>query len=93
VAKAIESIYRDLEYARSIIKFSQEHNDPDGTDTRLDGVYEEGHSARTLSDDWNMVDEGHLEHGKEISGILAPLKRVSLGLGGLTSNLHPSRHN
>jgi hypothetical protein len=92
VAKAVESIYRDLEYARSIIKFSQERRDSDGTDVGLDLAHDEGHSTRALSDEWNMVDEGHLEHGKESSGILAPLKRVSWGLG-LTTNSHPSRHN
>jgi hypothetical protein len=92
VTKAVESIYRDLEYARSIIKFSQERHDSDGTDVGLDGVHDEGQSIRALSDEWNMVDGGHIEHGKESSGILAPLKRVSLGLG-LTTNAHPSRPN
>lgn len=88
MAKAIESIYRDLEYARSIIKSSQEH-ESDGTDAALDDAHKDENSNRTLSDDWNMVDEGHLE--KEVGGLLAPLKRVSLGLSGLTNTLHPSR--
>ena len=91
MAKAVESIYRDLEYARSIIKFSQEHADSDGTDVLVDASHDEVHSGRALSDDWNLVDDGPSENGKEHGGILSPFKRVSLGLGGLTHNLHPSR--
>lgn len=90
MATAVESIYRDLEYARSIIKFSAEHHDSDGTDL-ADASHDDMHSNRALSDDWNLVDEGHLENGKEHGGILSPFKRVSLGLSGLTNNLHPSR--
>lgn len=92
VATAVESIYRDLEYARSIIKFSQEHHDSDGTEGLVEAPHDDVRSNRALSDDWNLVDEGHLENGKDHGGILSPLKRVSLGLSGLTNNLHHPRH-
>ncbi|CAG7846562.1 Sterol 3-beta-glucosyltransferase; AltName: Full=Autophagy-related protein 26 [Serendipita indica DSM 11827] len=93
VANAVESIYRDLEYARSIIKrYSHETPLQEETDTEWEVPHKPGGegSTRALSDDWNMVDEAHPENSKE-AGTLSPLKRMSMGLSALT--LHPKTTN
>jgi hypothetical protein len=93
VAKAIECIYRDLEYARSIIKSSREPHPLDNVDSLSEPPHDIGNDeefTRKLSEDWSMVED---EHGKEHSpGILSPLKRVSQGFSGLTNVLHPLKH-
>ncbi|KAG8861039.1 Sterol 3-beta-glucosyltransferase [Serendipita sp. 411] len=82
VAKAVESIYRDLEYARSIIKrYSREPHQPDETDVEWELTHKSGGegSARALSEEWNFVDETHLE-AKEHPGAFSSSKRASIGL-------------
>ena len=89
MAKAIESIYRDLEYARSIIKFSRERQEPEETDADWDMARKIGAeaTAQGLSEDWSIVEEGHVEVTKDTSGGLSAFKRLS----GFTSTLHTSR--
>ncbi|KAG8833095.1 Sterol 3-beta-glucosyltransferase [Serendipita sp. 399] len=92
VAKAVESIYRDLEYARSIIKrYAREPHPADETDIEWEVTQKSGEgSGRPLSEDWSFVDQAHLEATKEHSGALSSLKRVSVGLGGLSLHSKPT---
>lgn len=68
VATAIESIYRDLEYARSLIKRSNISNDeenefspPTGKDEdsppSASGYSSSGSAQRAPSDDWSVISE------------------------------------
>jgi hypothetical protein len=93
VAKAVESIYRDLEYARSIIKFSQERHEHEDTDVEWETAHKSGTegAGHALSEDWSIVDEGNGDHGKEGSRSLISPKRISVSLGGLIPALHSSR--
>jgi len=91
VAKAVESIYRDLEYARSIIKHSRERHESEETDGEWDIAHKAGTEGapRALSEDWSIVEE-HIERhevAKDTTGGLSAFKRLS----GLTSTLHTSR--
>jgi len=71
VATAIESIYRDLEYARSLIKRSNgndEESDPSPPNSKDDdsppyasqsgsGYSSSGSAQRAPSDDWSVISE------------------------------------
>lgn len=87
----MESIYRDLEYARSIIKFSQERHEQEDTDVEWETAHKPGPEGvgHALSEDWSIVEEGH--DNKEGSRSFMSPKRISVSLGGLIPTLHGSR--
>lgn len=91
MAKAVEAIYRDLEYARSIIKPLPEHDAEDGSFSEVtwpaNGGEEPGNGA--FSEDWSVIsaEEDSKEKEKEPSGSRSPFRRAaalkeSLGFGG-----------
>lgn len=100
VATAIESIYRDLEYARSLVKRHITDDDDEGTaedstirhhdnisPTSYSGYSSGGSHRGTPSEDWSVIsdpEDRRSSLGSQHSEARAPAKRKSIGAAALS---------